>query len=64
MTSWRVQELEDWFAAHIKLQKRFNMTRGCPIGAVGIEVTEHEELIRQDVALAFEVMSNKLAAFS
>src|SRR5215813_1005980 len=61
INSW--DELRDCFLIHIKLQERFNMTRGCPIGTVGNEVTEHDELIRQDVNLIFEVIKNKLAAF-
>jgi hypothetical protein len=31
--------------------------------AMGNEVTENDELIRQDVSLIFEVVKNKLAAF-
>ena len=38
------------------------MTRGCPFGTLGNEVTDGDELIRQDLSLIFEVM-NKLAAF-
>jgi TetR/AcrR family transcriptional repressor of nem operon len=59
--SW--PELRECFMKHIELQKRFDMTRGCPIGTVGNQVTEHDELIRQDVSLIFEVIKNKLAAF-
>jgi AcrR family transcriptional regulator len=59
--SW--QDLKDCFIKHIELQKSFDMTRGCPIGTVGNEVTEHDELIRQDVSLIFEVVKNKFAAF-
>jgi AcrR family transcriptional regulator len=59
--SW--QALEEWFLTHIALQKSFKMTRGCPIGTIGNEVTADDELIRQDVSLLFEVMKNKLAAF-
>jgi len=39
------------------------MTRGCPFGTVGNEVTENDELIRQDLSLIFEVMKSKIAAF-
>jgi hypothetical protein len=39
------------------------MTRGCPFGTIGNEVTENDELVRQDLSLIFEVMKNKLAAF-
>jgi TetR/AcrR family transcriptional repressor of nem operon len=59
--SW--QDLERWFVAHLELQKRFRMTRGCPFGTIGNEVTENDELIRQDLSLIFEVVKNKLAAF-
>jgi AcrR family transcriptional regulator len=61
VNSW--QELEQCFLMHLELQKRFDMTRGCPIGTVGNEVTEHDELIRQDVSLIFEVIKNRFAAF-
>jgi TetR/AcrR family transcriptional regulator, transcriptional repressor for nem operon len=59
--SW--QGLERWFNRHLELQKMFEMTRGCPIGTVGNDVTERDELIRQDVALIFDVMKRKLVAF-
>ena len=39
------------------------MTRGCPFGSIGNEVTENDELIRQDLSLIFEVVKNKLLAF-
>jgi AcrR family transcriptional regulator len=61
INSWR--DLEKWFLAHIGLQKHYEMTRGCPFGTLGNEVTENNELIRQDVSLIFEVIRNKLAAF-
>jgi len=59
--SWR--DLEEWFLAQVELQKSYNMTRGCPFGTLGNEVTENDELIRQDISLIFEVVKNKLAAF-
>src|SRR6516162_11260458 len=59
--SW--QDLERWFLSNIELQKRFRMTRGCPFGTIGNEVTENDELIRQDLSLIFEVVKAKLAAF-
>jgi AcrR family transcriptional regulator len=61
INSW--QDLEQWFLANISLQRRFSMTRGCPFGTIGNEVTENDELIRQDLNLIFEVIKNKLAAF-
>jgi TetR/AcrR family transcriptional regulator, transcriptional repressor for nem operon len=59
--SW--EDLERWFFSNIELQKRFRMTRGCPFGTIGNEVTENDELIRQDLSLIFEVVKNKLVAF-
>lgn len=59
--SW--QDLERWFAAHVEMQKTFGMTRGCPFGTIGNEVTENDELIRQDLCLLFEVVKSKLATF-
>jgi AcrR family transcriptional regulator len=59
--SW--QDLEQWFQAQIALQRSFRMTRGCPLGTIGNEITDNDELIRQDLSLIFEVVKNKLAAF-
>jgi AcrR family transcriptional regulator len=59
--SW--EDLERWFRAHLEQQKSFRMTRGCPFGTVGNEVTENDELIRQDLCLIFEVVRSKLSAF-
>lgn len=59
--SWR--DLEKWFLAQLELQKHFEMTRGCPFGTLGNEVTANDELVRQDISLIFEVMKSRLAAF-
>ena len=61
VTSWK--ELETWFDAQVELQRHYEMTRGCPFGTLGNEVTENDELVRQDLSLIFEVIKNKLAAF-
>ena len=37
--------------------------QACPFGTIGNEVTENDELIRQDLRVIFEVIKNKLAAF-
>src|SRR5713226_2158849 len=54
ISSWK--DLEKWFLAQIDLQKSFAMTRGCPFGTMGNEVTENDELTRQDLSLIFEVV--------
>src|SRR5262249_22124777 len=61
IASW--QDLEQWFLDHVEAQKAFNMTRGCPFGTIASEVTENDELIRQDLVLIFETIKTKLAAF-
>src|SRR5262245_7431463 len=55
--------LERWFRAHLDLQRRHRMTRGCPLGTVANEITPDDELVRQDLGLIFEVMRGKLAGF-
>jgi len=59
--SWK--DLENWFGTQLELQKGYEMTRGCPFGTLGNEVTDNDELVRQDLSLVFEVIKNKLAAF-
>jgi TetR/AcrR family transcriptional regulator, transcriptional repressor for nem operon len=59
--SW--DDLERWFSAQLELQKRFTMKRGCPFGTIGNEVTDNDELIRQDLSLIFELVGNQLTAF-
>jgi len=61
VASWH--DLERWFLAHLDVQRRFRMTRGCPFGTVGNELTPNDELVRQDLNLIFEVMRHRLAAF-
>lgn len=61
IASW--EDLELWFIGNLDLQKRFAMTRGCPFGTIGNELTVDDELVRQDLGLIFEVVRNKLAAF-
>lgn len=59
--SW--EDLKEWFRAHIELQKSFGMTRGCPFGTAANEVTEDDELIRQDLNLIFEMIANRFRTF-
>jgi len=61
INSWK--DLEKWFTAQIDSQKEYQMTRGCPFGTLGNEVTDGDELVRLDLSLIFEVIKNKLAAF-
>jgi AcrR family transcriptional regulator len=59
--SW--EDLENWFRGQLELQRKLKMSRGCPFGTIGNEITENDELVRQDLSLIFEVVRNKLASF-
>lgn len=61
IASW--DDLGRWFTSQVALQKTFRMTRACPFGTIGNEVTENDELIRQDLSLIFEVTKAKIATF-
>jgi hypothetical protein len=61
LNSWR--DLERWFLAHLKLQEKYDMTRGCPYGTLGNDVSVNDELIRQDIRLIFELVKQRPAAF-
>lgn len=61
ISSWR--DLQKWFLAHIKLQKRFQMKRGCPFGTVGNELIGEEGAVREGLSRIFELVKSRLAAF-
>jgi len=45
------QDLEKWLHDQIELQKSFKIKRGCPFGTIGNEITDNDELVRQDLNL-------------
>jgi AcrR family transcriptional regulator len=57
------QDVERWFRSQIQLQRSFKMSRGCPFGTIANEITDNDELMRQDLSLIFEVMKNKITSF-
>ena len=59
--SWK--DLEQWFQAFIDFQKSVRWTRSCPVGTIGSDLTEDQELLRQDVRLIFEFTKGFLADF-
>jgi TetR/AcrR family transcriptional regulator, transcriptional repressor for nem operon len=61
ISSWR--DLEKWFFAHVKLQKRFLMKRGCPFGTIGNELIGQDGAVREDLSRIFELVKGRLAAF-
>ena len=61
INDWK--DLHRWFLVQLDIQKRYNMSRGCPIGTIGNGLAEDDELIRQDLNLAFELMKKHVLAF-
>lgn len=61
LESW--EDLRRIFTAHIELLEEFKMRRGCPLGIIGNELTEEDEIIRQDLSLVFEALKGRVATF-
>ena len=59
--SW--EDLERWFLDQVELQKKFQMTRGCPFGTIGNGLTGQDELIRLDLCRIFDAVRMRIAAF-
>src|SRR5262249_44596956 len=61
IASW--EDVRKFFLSHIEFQRQFAMTRSCPIGTVANEVSEEDEMVRNDISRIMEMMKNKIAAF-
>jgi TetR/AcrR family transcriptional regulator, transcriptional repressor for nem operon len=59
--SWK--DLENWFQQYIEFQKSVKFERSCPIGTIGNDVSNDQELLRQDVKLFLEWSRGQLAKF-
>jgi TetR/AcrR family transcriptional regulator, transcriptional repressor for nem operon len=59
--SWA--NLENWFLTHLELQRKFDMTRTCLFGKVGIEVAERDGPIREEISAIFEFMKSRIVEF-
>ena len=59
--SW--SDLRKWFHFFMKYQKGVQFSRSCPIGTIGADLSNKQELLRQDVRLIFESMKASLADF-
>lgn len=53
-------DLEEFLASHVAFQKKFRMTRSCPIGRLGSELREEDELVRHSLNLALDLMIIRL----
>jgi AcrR family transcriptional regulator len=59
--SW--EDLEHWFQFFITAQKAMKCERSCPIGTIGNDLSDSQELLRQDVRLIFDLTRHSLARF-
>jgi AcrR family transcriptional regulator len=59
--SW--EDLEHWFRFFITAQKGMQCERSCPIGTIGNDLSNSQDLLRQDVRLIFQFTRHSLARF-
>ena len=56
-------DLEECLASHVEFQKLFRMIRGCPIGRLGSELREEDDLVRHSLNRALDLMVTRLECF-
>lgn len=61
LDSW--EDLEGCLSSHLELQKKFKMTRSCPIGTLGNELKERDDLTREALTLILDLMLARLESF-
>ena len=59
--SW--DDLDQCLASHLEFQKKFKMTRGCPVGMLGNELKEGDELTRQSISHILDLMLARFESF-
>jgi TetR/AcrR family transcriptional regulator, transcriptional repressor for nem operon len=59
--SW--SDLEDCLASKVDFQRKFRMTRGCPMGVLGSELREEEESTRHFLSLVLDLWMTRLECF-
>ena len=59
--SW--DDLETWFRFFVAAQQRLGCVRACPIGTIGNDLSDEQELLRQDVRLIYEWVRGQLGRF-
>ena len=58
-----LDDLDQCLASHLEFQKKFKMTRGCPVGMLGSELKEGDELTRQPLNHILDLMLAKFESF-
>lgn len=59
--TWK--DFESWLQSYIDFQKSINYERSCPFGTLGFDLSNGQELIRQDICLFLEWSRSKLSRF-
>ena len=61
LDSW--DDLQECLQSHLEFQKRFKMTRSCPIGTLGSELKAGDDPTRHALCLIVELMLARLESF-
>ena len=61
LESW--DDLDRCLTSHLEFQKKFKMTRGCPVGMLGNELKEGDELIRRSLSHILDLMLVRFESF-
>lgn len=61
LESW--DDLETWFDRYLEFQNSVGYERSCPVATIGSDVSDQQELLRQDVRLFFQWAHSSLARF-
>ena len=59
--TWK--DFESWLPSYIRFQKSVDYERSCPFGTIGADLSNEQELIRQDICLFLEWSRSKMARF-
>lgn len=57
------QDFELWFQRYIDFQKSVSYERSCPIGTIGTDLSNEQEVLRQDIRLMLEWGRAKISRF-
>lgn len=59
--TWK--DFEGWLQSYIDFQASVNYERSCPFGTIGADLSNEQELIRQDICLFLEWSRSKMSRF-
>lgn len=61
LSSWK--DLDLWFRQYLNFQEKTNFALSCPIGTIGNDVSDDQDLLRQDIRLFLEWSRSELTRF-